>query len=271
MRKEIFFKFNIDAKMGKKNNLWQLIKRDLHYGYEQNKNKYIIIALSFLIIALLQMKKIGSTNEVNFEYIFFQFLKGVPYITFASVEIPFQWIIINGGIIYLIGNYMKDDFQHNGIYIITRTSKKSYWNSKIICCFINVLLYYIMLFFVIYLSIIIAKDNNIIRINGEANFSEILNIFILYFTTSILLTSFYMILLLVMKENYSYCILMLILIISIFGSSDYWPGQQSLILRHVPYDTNSSLTFFKSLIYNFIGIVIVYLQGIMTIKHKDLY
>lgn len=256
--------------------VFSLIKRDFKYGFRKNYLRYIVIIIFFSTITFLEIMKMSSLGKTNGIELFYNIYKGTPYyINIRDIEVPFMWCLVNCFCSFLIGDYVYKDIKENGVYILTRAKKVSYfWISKIIYIITNVLLFYLTIFSIAYIfgklfNLEYPLYNSFFDINISTKvFLGIL--FTLYITTSIAICQLQVSMSLLIKPLYAYGLIMILIFISAFAINNLLPGQHSLLLRHVPFDNVHKLTTYKSLIYNFILFILSTLFGYIILNKKDI-
>ena len=246
----------------KSSNIRALLKRELAFMFRINAFKYIIIILFFIFINLILASRINSYRDSTLINFFWEVFKGVEYCTnLEEFRFPTFWLLINIIIIYIIGDYIQKDYNSNGIYVVTRCGKRRFWISKVIVSIINVITYYLIIFSI---TFIIGKifTNDSLKLDYQT--------IILYITTTIMLVVFNSCISLFMDFKYSYLVIIMLLVLSVFLKSSLLPGQHSLILRHVPYDIEHGLSLIKSVIYNTILSITFIVIGLKFAKKKDI-
>lgn len=253
-----------------------LIKRDFTYTFKSIFIKNTFIGVVFLIVNLIIIINVNRFSGAKSINLIFEILKGAPYYNANDgLSIPMVWFIINTFVIFSLANYTYDDFRHNGKYVLTRIKKVGYFYfAKVFWLIYNVLIYYVMLFAIMIIleKVFSHEFSKWIFADGiYLNMNDIvIKIFLLYITTSIALALLQNTISLVLKPVYSYIIILVVIIISVFTVNNLLPGQHSLILRHVPFDSIHGLTFRKSIFYNFVLSIFSIMVGYGIFLKKDI-
>lgn len=271
-----------------KSKLMKLIKRDLMFGFENNKYKFMIICLVFMIVTWVnicyikgQVFKLGISNDdINFIDLFFIMFKGADYNIFP---LPINWILINIYVTYLIGSYCHDDLSEESSHMIVRIKNRKYfWISKVIWMIATIIVFYLILLSIIaFFSTIVFKMSfewsefsrdtifNVMQINWSGIQFIFFTMFI-YILTSITISIIQMFISFIIKPNYIYIINISILIISIFSSKFILPIQGSLVLRQNIFNSGYTISPISSVIYNLVVFTVVFVIGLKYIEKIDI-
>ena len=239
------------------------IKREIVFTMNKNKIRFLVVSLLYIIISLLKVSNIKSFENNNSGInLVFELFKGVGYFdSYIEVTFPYIWLFTNTVIIYIIAVNCSIDIKNSCISIITRCGKSNYWISKTISAIMTVIVYYLLIFTIAYIIPVLLIDSNLIID---------IKLIVLYISTTIMIIVIGNCL--SIKIDYKYVILILvgILAVSVFINNSYFPGQQSIILRHMPYDKVHKLSFSKSIIYNSIITGIGFIFGYKLSSKKDI-
>jgi hypothetical protein len=238
--------------------------------------KNTFFGMIFLCINLVTVISTNNNHKLTDINLIFANLKGVPYFNGNDgFDLPMVWFIINLFIIFNLANYFYDDLKNNGKYILTRVKKvKYFYFAKVFWSIYNVLIYYILVFVIMITvsKIFLYQSNKWVLIEGiKMNKDElVIKLFLLYFTTSTALVLLQNAISLILRPVYSYLVILLVIAISIFTVCNLLPGQQSLILRHVPFDNIHGLAVKESLLYNCLLSIFSIIAGYIIISKKDI-
>lgn len=244
-----------------------MIRKEIIYSYKKNSNKFIICFILILLINLINIymiKKNGVDLCTNESYIFDLF-KGAEYFQNSiNIEIPYIWIVLNITVISLSCNCLEKGENNEAIYAIMRYGKVRFWFIKEVCTVINIIIWYSMIFGVTWIM-------STICFKRDFNFQFYAQIFSLYILTSIMFSIINSTLNIFIKSKYAYISTISLLVISLVSNFKFMPGQQSILLRHVPYNMISGITTVYSIVYDIlISIICIYVQY-KYIKYKDIY
>ena len=251
------------------------MKRDFLFTFKDIFIKNIFIGVIFLSINVLTISNVNSNNKLNDINLIFQSLKGVPYYKLnEGFQLPLIWFIINFFIIFNLANYIYDDFRDNGKYILIKVKKMKYFYfTKVLWLIYNIFIYYIILFLIMIIisKMFLYESSKYILIEGiyMDKYTLTIKLFLLYYTTSVALVLLQNTIALVLEPVYSYLVILLLIVISVFTINNLLPGQHSLILRHIPFDNIHRLTFAKSLVYNFVLSIFSIMMGYLILLKKD--
>ena len=261
--------------MNKNKILCALLKRDFFYSFKKNTVKSLSMIIILIIIFFIVINKFYSRENISMSTIIFEIFKGISYeIDYSNLDFPIMWFFINSFIMFITAGYVNEDLKINAVYLMSRCSRLVVWTSKILWIIITVIIYYTLVFLIIF---IMGKFFHI----GWESYSEwgnirvstikfLLDIFMIYVTTSITLCLFHSTLSLIIDGNYSYIILIIIILISVFTKSNLLPAQHSLLLRHEPFDLIYNLSVTKSLIYNLIASITLIIISRKLVLYKDI-
>lgn len=268
--------------------LLHLIKRDLIYGLRINVPHFIFVVIAMVFLSMVNVYNFSqwanlnnlSLNHVNTLDVLYEAFKGIGY----EYGVPIVWLFINCYVIFLVGNYTYNDLFQNGPYLILRSnSKLRLWVSKLVWIICIVVVFYIIVF-----SVVIVLSNFFIPLHMDSwsaygkqhilpfmvqeitGSMFVLELVLLYITSSIAISIFQTFLSFVLNPIYSYIIVTILLLASIFIFSPYLPGTHSMIMRHVPFDVTYNLSFGMSILYNVIVILLTSIAGALYFNRMDI-
>lgn len=266
----------------------KLIKRDLIFGFENNKYKFIFTILVFMIIIWINAINLKYkafelsilSKNVSFIDLFFMVFKSGSYDTSS---IPVNWILINIFLTYLIGSYCYDDLSEDSSHMITRMkSRIDIWISKVIWMMITTLSFYLIILLIIAFFSISMFDLSFEWSNFSKfqilsimhkNYSGIQFISItmcIYFLTSITMSILQMLISFVIKPKFIYIVNIFILMISLHSNKFIVPMQASLILRQNIFEIGSQFSPINSIIYNLFVFILIFILGLKYFKYMDI-
>lgn len=264
------------------NNIKSLLRRDIKMSIKSIIIKLGAFYIIYIIYNLLIIKSISGYEIINAKNMILEVFKGCSYVLTLNGKIdenfrfPTNWLLINGYIMYVVGDYFYRDIKDNGRYLLIRGKKMSHiYLSKIIWCSLNVVLYYSALIFIsgllghiFSLESHVFVDENYFKIES---FNLVVNVFILYSLTSITLNIILFTLTFKLKPIYSFLISIVLCISSVFVDNKFFIGQHSLLLRHSPFDVIHNLTIYDSILFNFIVSSCLLIVGIALSRKKEVF
>ena len=136
----------------------KLLKRDIRLGILNRLYLYIIpVIFSFLMVSdcANAVSSIQERFHMQFPGTIMDYYvystAGMAFYQFDPMEgfmIPLLWFILQLGITYFTAYYAEKDYSENGVNVmVAGRNRNSWWLSKMLWCFLSVLLYYIFTFF----------------------------------------------------------------------------------------------------------------------------
>lgn len=268
--------------------LAKLIKRDLIFGFENNKYKFIGVALVFIAVVWINIVNLQgeafalgmSSKDINFIDLFFSIFKGIDY---NVLPLPVNWVLIHIYITYLIGSYCYDDLSEDSAHIIVKMGhRRDIWISKVIWMIATVIAFYLIL-----LAIIFVFSMTMFEISFEwsnfssesilgtiqSNYSSIQFILLtisIYMLSSITMSILQMLISFILKPTYIYLINISILVISLYLKQFVIPIQGSLILRQNIFDSMYSINPVNTIVYNLVVFISIFIIGSVYIRKFDM-
>lgn len=91
-----------------------VVKRDLIFGFKNNRNKLVSIFVLLIVLTYFNVLSIRGqafelgldSKNINFIDLFFYMFKGIGY---SINPLPINWLLIHIYITYLVGSYCYDD------------------------------------------------------------------------------------------------------------------------------------------------------------------
>lgn len=266
----------------------KLVKRDLIFGFENNKYKFMGVILVFIAVIWMNIIKVKgeafelgmSLNDINFIDLFFSIFKGIDYNT---LPLPLNWIFINVYITYLVGSYCYDDLSEDSSHAVVRMGNRKYiWISKIIWMISTVIAFYLIILGITLVFSISMFDlsfdwsnfsSRSILGNIENNYSSIEFMILtvgIYILSSITMSILQMLISLILKPTYIYMVNISILVISLYLQQFVIPIQGSLMLRQSIFDSTYPINPQNTIVYNIVGFVLIFIIGSIYIRKFDM-
>lgn len=249
---------------------------------------FVAIILSLCVyfsVSCAELEKIGfvkgsPTIADTLIYIFRGMRPYNPKIE-LQFEIPIAWLMIQLYIAFVIGNYAIQDMSGYGQqFLIRATTKKQWFIGKCFYCVTNVLLYYLLVYFVV-IAYSLVMGTASFSFSSDICFtmseiqsslltysSFVLNIIVLPMLTSIVMALTQLLLSLYIKPALSYAVVIVYQALSAYYVSYFLIGNYSMILRCKPFLDNGINTIL-ALIIDIVVILGVVIAGLITLRKFD--
>jgi hypothetical protein len=268
----------------KKNYLKALFLRDITYSFSYSKYKYIIFYSLILVLSVaesLPLKSFGSNSVGTFYFL----LKDEGYFFHISdYIIPTNWLFVQFVTLFLISDYLVHDMETNQHYILLRIQNKAYFIlSKQMWIILQTILIFLGVFIVIYLvsSLVLGdfslgltsfyQDTILAQMNHPLTpISLILQLFIRYVITSIVLTSILLLCSQLVAPIISFFSVIFLGALSTFLDWKWLPAIHSMILKSEVFDGEHHLSLPFSLTYLLIIYLFVSILTYFVYKKKNI-
>lgn len=266
----------------------KLIKRDLIFGFENNKYKFIGVTFIFIAVIWINIANIQgaafelgrSSKDINFTDLFFSLFKGIDY---NALPLPVNWILIHIYVTYLIGSYCYDDLSEDSAHAIVRMGhRRGIWISKVIWMIATVMVFYLIL-----LAILLIFSTTMFELSFQwSNFSKesilatlqsnysgiqfVLLTLCIYILASITMSILQMLISFIVKPAYIYLINISMLVISLYINQFMLPIQGSLLLRQNIFDGMYPINPINTIVYNLAVFILVLIIGSIYIRKFDM-
>lgn len=263
---------------------WRILKRDWFLNINNNRGKYCILFFLIIIMTIINIQLLNRNNG-NILDLFYMTYKDTEYknSNLDFQEFPFIWFLINILISSSIGNYILEDIKKDAYYVLIRCKTYTlYWLSKICFVLIHTLLIYFILFSLTFIIGAIFLNNTlewsllfnpILResiVQSITPLKFILSLFLIYSTTSIVITLLQINLSLFLGKKRGVILIIFILVLSIFSTNQYLPAIHSMLLKHDIFDKAHGLSIIDSLKYNFFLSILLIFIGYKILTKKDI-
>lgn len=266
----------------------KLIKRDLIFGFENNKYKFIGVAIFFTVVIWMNIVNLQSqafelginSKDINFIDLFFSLFKGIDYNIFP---LPINWIFIHIYITYLIGSYCYDDLSEDSAHMVVKMGNRKYiWISKTIWMISTIIIFYVIILSIMFLFSMVTFDLSFeysnfskqsILSNVQNNYSSMqfmLLTIVIYMLSSITMSILQMLISFIFKPTYIYIVNIFILIISLYLQKFTIPIQGSLILRQNIFDSMNNMNPVNTILYDLVAFILIFIIGSVYIKRFDM-
>ncbi|WP_077324727.1 hypothetical protein [Virgibacillus siamensis] len=264
---------------------YKLFIRDLINSWQYGKIKYLVFFTIIIFLSTmksLQIKQFDA-NSVGTFFLLLQDNGKIKHIT--DYQIPFYWNFIQFFILFLIGDYLFNDFQRNKTYALIRSgSRTAYISAKICWIFIQNIITVALLFLAIYVSSGVVLNDFSIGIsdyfltaiepamNMETSPEQLLfQMLVGFVLTSVVLSGIILLGMQFFEKITVFFSVILLCSISTFYGSKWLPAVHSMILKHHIFSQNLSLTFSFSIIYCIFLYAILSIAIVMVFRKKDHY
>lgn len=267
--------------------LSHMLKRDLIIGIWGNWRLYLTALVFFLVLAIfliLQANKyLKSHAEISTlgldDFLFNIFAGAKPIFAKARQgnEVPFAWMVFHSFLSFIIGFYVYEDIHKSANTVIIKSmSKKTWWTSKFIWCFLSVQLYYLLCLFVgiiftaLFGSFSSTESNEIAKAFWQL--SNIQHSFLLSFIVPLIISTavstLQITLSLIIKPIYSFIFVLCYLTVSLFYDNVFLLFTHSMVIRTSSYDNATSL--WQGILLSFNIIAISFFSGRKIMNKKDI-
>lgn len=235
--------------------LMLIVKRDIKNSFSLNKYKLLGTALIFFVFCFMLYYRFMGTWELqgkeyapSFADLLLYIFSGMKvYIPAQSLkfEIPITWLSIQLYIAFMIGNYANRDMSGQGLQILLRTTRKSFWFiGKVAYCFVSVALFYLTGYAAVFVYSALAGTPSlslsgeiymyVVGINASLfSASELaVGLLLLPILTSFLLSLFQLLISLWVKPIFSYIFVVAYTSASAYYVSYFLIGNYSMLFRN---------------------------------------
>ncbi|ANV74364.1 hypothetical protein PDQ36_30810 [Bacillus cereus] len=264
------------------NKLLMLIKRDLYEGNQQNRYKYLFFMVFLFLLVYIKIN-VGDFSVKGNKYIMFDLLFEVfKGFTVEEKDVfPIVWMLMNLFLAIFISTYCYEDLHKNGVFILIRVKKISYWwLSKQIWIVQTVILYYlftILSVFIVCFCFYLFSSGLSFEISLAGFFVKtyymdfnLMKMFLILILSSITISMIQVSLSLLFTPMYGFLIVLIVLFISVFYSSPWFLGDHLSILKYNNF-SDGMLTIQFSILYNLIVILFVSVFTNFYLKSKDIF
>lgn len=155
------------------NKLYKNIKYDIKAGFTRSILYYPIFGLVIILFTLTTMcelKEMRPENVCSAMDVLIAFLLGVDgnniFVGNQLLQFPMEWFSIQMYILIGIARFPRQDYEECGYQIWIRTrSKIAWWASKVIWCFLHILLSYVICGCLIVIITWIGNGNFSLEVN----------------------------------------------------------------------------------------------------------
>jgi len=263
--------------------IYRLFLRDWKYSLLYGKWKYGAWFLFFAFLTLMMSVRLNQYG-VNSADIIFMLLKDEGYFQFLSeYEVPIYWVFTQFFIIFLIGDFLSEDFQKNRIYLLLRSrSKSSYFLSKIGWLIMQNIGFIIGLFLSIYLVSSITlrtfsletslyfQDTVVPLMDIPVSASEVVTrIIVGYLVTSLALSGLLFLTMQLLSPALAFLGIIILSGVSTILDSKWLPGIHSMILKQSIFANNYQLSMTFSLVYSFVVFLVSSIIAYLVFNKKN--
>lgn len=276
----------------KPNKFGLLIKHDTVCGII-SKWKYFIVAFIFfaftsLIFAIHANSFLQESNSSEtlgfFDFIFNIFARDMPFDikNGAGMKLSIVWFAFHSYLLFLTGFYVTEDLKCSASSFILRVkSKTKWWAGKFIWCILSVLVYYLLILVCICLFVVFGKYlkfanpticNEFFKINisGISQYSITAVSLLLPLIISLAVSSFHMMLSLIIKPIYSFLIGICFIIASAFYCHPLLIFNFTIAGRNAVFCFGSSISLTRGVISALCLLLFSFFAGIVIIRRKDI-
>lgn len=224
-------------------NRWMIVKKmvvqDLKYRTVK-KSYYFLVMLPLIVFKYLEMRNVRELTEgteIGFAdclaYLFYGCLEYIKDVQPFDMRPDFMLLHIIPA--YIFAYYPIRDLQKRGEQIFYRIHHpQNWWDAKCIWLFINITLYYLFLFVVVFVYCgNLSFTPDIVCDLGVSRWNAMKYLVILPYLSSCMLYMLQMTVSLFTEPMYGFMLLIFMLLLSIFFYSPYLPGNYLMVNRMV--------------------------------------
>lgn len=246
---------------------------------------FVFVCVTFAIHANSFLKETSSSETLGFcDFMFNIFAGNKPFdINGGSgVHLSIIWFAFHSYLLFLTVFYAAADLKNSAGYIILRAkSKTKWWAGKFIWCILSVSVYYLLLLVCVCLFVVIGKYTGFvsqsvcneffqINISGVYHLNLVAILLLLPFLVSLAISSFHMMLSLIMKPIYSFIIGICSLTAAAFCCHPLLLFNFAMASRNKIFFSGSSINWLGGVVSALCLLLFSFFAGVVVIRRKDI-
>lgn len=220
---------------------------DIRYGVSLNIWKYICVFFLYILASSsLNLSAMPESIPSFWDYLLYIQNGLPPYIPSNGdyFKIPYIWLMIQIFCIFIVYHYPRISFDYYGDSVFIRTDKRSvWWTAKYIWIIISVLLFYLIGYFGVFMMTELSGQNftsiqyklnreiNGLYTDGISIYLVVLVVIIIPILHSIMVSVAQMFLSFIWNPVYSYLLIIVYTVISVYYYSFILLGDVSMLQR----------------------------------------
>lgn len=264
-------------------------KYDLKQDTFYNILKFIVPIIITIISCLTIYKETQEANSIglidrNIEFIdmYIYLFKGEKPFNpneLESFKFPFNWFMLNIGLMLIIGDYPFCELYNNhGMTILIKGGSRIKWIlSKIVLIFINCIMYFLVIILTLFLFcnmnnipiIFVLKPSNsdiLVSCTTSITGFNLLKLLIMPFLTFTALSYFQLLISFLINNIYGFVAILILESVSVFFDKTIFIGNCSMLIRNSIFkysniDTNQSMVILSIVIVVSIATNIIYFKN----------
>lgn len=276
----------------KQSRLGSQVKHDCLSGII-SRWKYFAVALAFFTficaVFAVHVNSFLRTYDLSEKLGFFDFLFQIfagnrPFdTTDRSVQsLSVAWFTFHAYLLFLTGFYAAEDLKNPAVPFILRVkSKTKWWAGKFVWCILSVTFYYLLLLFCIGLFAVLGGNTGFasesvcseffgVEIGGVSKHNIAVVLLFLPFISSVALSSFHMMLSLVVRPLYSFLLGIVFLAAAAFYCHPLLLYNFTMASRNAVFFPGSGITSARGIISALCVTLFSFLGGIVVVRHRDI-
>lgn len=246
---------------------------------------FIFISATFAVHANSFLQTYRLSEKLGFFDFLFQFFAGnKPFdTTDRSVQsLSVAWFTFHAYLLFLTGFYAAEDLKASAVSFLLRVkSKTKWWAGKFVWCVLSVNFYYLLLLFCIGLFAVLGGNTGFasesvcseffgIEIGSVSKHDIAVVLLLLPFISSVALSSFHMMLSLVVKPLYSFLVGIVFLAAAAFYCHPLLLYNFTMASRNTVFFPGSGITSERGIISALCVTLVSFLGGIVVVRHRDI-
>ncbi|KXY52264.1 hypothetical protein ACFVXR_30145 [Bacillus thuringiensis] len=252
-----------------------IIMHDIKNIFRKNLNKWILWFGCLIMLTIISIANLKITNQQNSILdLWFLLFEGVKNNQQSFYIPPFSWLLIQIFLAYLMGDYVFKELKENSFYTLIKSQSRLNWFlGKIIWIIGTVSLFYftiiiILIFSSFWLDLNFTTWGEYSNYTFDSNLTKLtnpINFFLLFllscFITSLLISIIQVILTLLIKPIYSFCIIVSILLASIYFSSSLLISKYLMAIHFATFFKNGIFEGVNIFTYEIISFIFITFLG----------
>lgn len=273
----------------KPNLLGSLIKNDILCGII-SRWKYFLVAFAFFAFTCVMfaihansfLQKNSPSETLGFFDFIFNVFAGNKPSDGSGIKLSIVWFAFQSYLLFLTGFYAVENLKNSAISFILRVkSKTKWWVGKFIWCILSVLIYYLLFLLCVFLFVEFGKYTGFIsplicnaffqmNIYGVSKCSIVAVSLLLPFLISLSISSFHMMLSLIIKPIYSFLIGVIFITASAFYCHPLLFFNFTMVSRNAAFFSGSNISLTRGIISALCLTLFSLFAGIAIIRRRDI-